>query len=132
MSSDTGSEWTVKLAKQKATTAKRVRERDKRNSFRQKAKQRLANSPKKLPKQGQNITPLFDSEAEESEVEKEEELDNDTVKERLDNTIDRLEQQEEVYLQEQEETKSEVLNKSNHTTSVTTTVVDLDHAVAST
>lgn len=100
--------------------------------FRQKAKQRLANSPKKLPKQGQNITPLFDSEAEESEVEKEEELDNDTVKERLDNTIDRLEQQEEVYLQEQEETKSEVLNKSNHTTSVTTTVVDLDHAVAST
>ena len=123
-SSDTGSAWTVKQAKQRA---KRARERDGRNTSRSKAKQRLANSksPQKLPKEVQDISSLFDSEAEESEVEKEDELDDDTVKEEMDDTkeemdatIDRLEQQEEVYLREQEETKSEVLNDSNHTPSV--------------
>ena len=129
-SSDTGSAWTVKSARQRE---KRARERDERSSSRQKAKQRLANSnsPQKLPTQRvQDISLLFDSDAEESEVENEEEVDDDVKeeqeeldddeKEELDDTINRLEQQEEVYLQEQEETKSEVLNDndSNHTTSV--------------
>jgi hypothetical protein len=101
---------------------KRAKDREQRINAREIIKQRLTKVTTPISRKQTEVSTLFESEDEESEDEesedktsrKEEEKDTDekkvaTVEDTEDDAVSRLELREHNYLQEQEETKSEVL-----------------------
>jgi hypothetical protein len=94
-------------------TVKRAKDRDQRMTAREKLKQRLTKNPTTLtsPPTNEKEISIFESEDEEEEdtVMDERKDDNEIIE---DEVLSRLRRQEQEYLQEQEETKSEVLLES--------------------